>query len=133
MKKPTVPKLKKKLDKIFSLYIRQKYADSKGYCYCITCSRKIDWKYKTDAGHFIERDVSITRYDERNVHPQCKRCNMSANGQQYLHGLYINKKYGKGTADELMRLRWKTHQFATYELEEMIKVYTTALKELEAE
>ncbi len=36
----TITKLKKKLDKIFSEYIRKRDSDYKGYCKCISCSKE---------------------------------------------------------------------------------------------
>ena len=42
--KPTVSKLKKKLDAIFSKYIRLKDADKNGYVKCYTCGVKKYWE-----------------------------------------------------------------------------------------
>ena len=42
----------KKLDKVFSEYIRQKYADSFGMVSCFTCDARKHWKDMQN-GHFI--------------------------------------------------------------------------------
>jgi hypothetical protein len=87
---------KKKADRAFSLYIRQR---DKGKP-CITCG-----EYKEhDAGHFITRNHEATRYHEQNVHGQCLACNRFQGGKQYEHGLAINRRYGKGTAQKLLEL-----------------------------
>ena len=88
-----------KADKYFSMYIRVR--DSKdGICKCITCGT-LDSIKNMDAGHFISRRFEATRYDEKNVHAQCRKCNRFQNGNQYEHGIAIDKKYGEGTSHEL--------------------------------
>ena len=101
MRKSKSKKLaKKKADKYFSEYIRNRDTDHRQLGQCITCS---EWKPKDklDCGHFISRRFQATRYDERNANAQCLKCNRFENGNQYAHGKAIDKKYGKGTADEL--------------------------------
>lgn len=81
MKKLLTPsKLKKKLDKLFSVYIRTKYADSNGYVSCFTCATKKPWK-EMQCGHFVSRLHLSTRYDEGNCRPQCKGCNIFGGGR----------------------------------------------------
>jgi hypothetical protein len=55
-----------------------------------------------DAGHFISRRFEATLFDERNVNLQCIKCNRFENGNQYEHGLRIDKKYGPGTAEKIL-------------------------------
>ena len=132
-KKPTVSKLKKKLDAIFSKYIRLKYAfmmDGELSCTCVTCGRTLPVK-NMQAGHFMSRRHNSTRFDEMNVHPQDMSCNMYNQGCQYEHGLYIDKTYGNGTADSILKKSKELKQFKTFELEEMIKDYTQKVKDLE--
>ena len=43
-KKPTRSKLVKKLDVIFSQYIRLSNSNSRGYCKCVTCGKEGHWK-----------------------------------------------------------------------------------------
>lgn len=93
---------KARADRLFSLYIRQRDADGNGYCRCITCNAIHQWRY-IDAGHFQPRQHESTRYHEKNAHPQDKKCNNKNwnQGEQFLHGRYIDKRYGKGMADKL--------------------------------
>ena len=44
MRKPKRKTLIKKLDTVFSEYIRRKYADKKGIVSCYTCGKKAYWK-----------------------------------------------------------------------------------------
>lgn len=92
---------KKRADRLFSLYIRQRDADGNGYCRCITCGTPHHWR-KVHAGHFIIRGKENTRYNEKNVNSQCVSCNTFKEGMQYEHGKAIDHKYGEGTADFLV-------------------------------
>lgn len=89
-----------KADKYFSLYIR-KLNSVNDYCVCITCGRSFHWK-NIDCGHFISRAFQATRYDEKNVSPQCKHCNRFSQGVQFQFSLAIDKKYGAGMAEKLL-------------------------------
>jgi hypothetical protein len=112
MTKPPLPKLVKKADKLFSLYIRKRdcttYIETEeGISIpagkCITCPKIIAFN-QGDCGHFIKRGCKLTRFDERNANLQCMRCNRFNEGEQYKHGLAIDEKYGPGTTDELLAL-----------------------------
>lgn len=92
---------KRKADKYFSEYIRKRDADYRGLCQCITCGNWKAWK-QMDAGHFINRDREATRYDERNAHGQCRKCNRFQSGNQFEHGKAVDRIHGEGTADELL-------------------------------
>ena len=98
--------LTRRLDKAFSLFIRQRDTDGNGEGVCSTCG-KFGHYSTMDAGHFISRRFTNLRWDERNVHLQCKYCNGYGNGEQFKMARYIDTKYGKGTADLLHELRHK--------------------------
>lgn len=116
-------KLVKKLDKIFSEFIRKREADENGITSCVTCGRRDHWK-NMDAGHFIGRQHMGTRWDERNVHPQCKRCNGFEGGQQYHYGHFLKIKYGDQIIDELEYKGRAITKFNDRDGELMIKLYT---------
>ena len=122
----------KRLDSWFSKYIRLRDADSSGYVRCITCGTRKYWK-EVDAGHFQTRAKYSTRWDERNVNAQCKGCNMVNGGQQYVHGLAIDKKFGEGTADELVILSNQIVKLSTREILDLAEEYKNKFKELEQE
>jgi hypothetical protein len=85
----------------FSKYVRLRDSDSLGVCTCITCGTKKHWK-EMDAGHFISRRYNATRYESKNCHAQCQRCNKYNSGEQYKHALAIDHMYGEGTAGYLL-------------------------------
>jgi len=101
------------LDKWFSLYIRRRDTSIGGAC--CTCGKHITFE-ESDCGHFISRDYIATRWDERNAHAQCRKCNRFQSGKQYEHGLHVDKIHGKGTADILL---WKSKAPANFTDEEI--------------
>ena len=62
------------LDRIFSQYIRNKYADKYGVVECFTCGDKMTIP-ESQCGHFIPRANLGTRWMEANCRPQCIECN----------------------------------------------------------
>ena len=115
-KKLTRSKLVKKLDAIFSQYIRLKDADEFGETTCFTCGKKDHWK-KLQNGHYS------TRWLELNCQVQCAGCNVFRYGEQFLFSKYLDEKYGAGTAEELYYKAKQTIKLADFEIEEMILKY----------
>ena len=101
-------KLVKKLDKIFSQYIRTRVTEG-GWGNCFTCGANRLWK-EVDAGHFMSRGCYSTRWNEKNVQFQCKRCNMRS-GEQYKFAQQLDLTYGEGTADQLVRESKQTSKY----------------------
>tara|TARA_Y100000401_G_C8245839_1_gene185499 strand:+ start:229 stop:633 length:405 start_codon:yes stop_codon:yes gene_type:complete len=122
-------KLIKQLDSIFSKFVRMRDADDSGMATCISCGAVKKWR-EGDAGHFISRGKMSTRYDEQNVHFQCKKCNIFRNGEQYLYSLALDRKYGEGTAERIYLESNKTKKTSIGELRRMIKHYTRKVDEI---
>ncbi len=103
-KKPprkTIPKLEAELWTLFSIAVRVIHSD-KGKCKCVTCNKSIaTFGGGCHAGHFRPRTEKFVKYEFTNVHPQCATCNTFKDGEQYLHGLYIDARYGEGVANKL--------------------------------
>jgi len=125
-RKPSRKTIVKKLDTIFSKYVRLKDADSKGNCICVTCGRSYYWK-EIQAGHFISRKHYSTRWDERNVKPQCYSCNVMRYGEQYKYSKYL----GVELSEDLLSLSYKIVKFSNPELIEMTLTYNKLVQELE--
>ena len=132
--KKTVSKLKKELDKIFSVYIRLREANEYGMCQCITCGKV--GHYKKDGmqnGHFQSRKHLSTRFDEENCQVQCVKCNVYAWGEQYKFSLALDSKYGEGKAQELQFLARTTLKISRVEYEEKISYYKSIVNKLKKE
>jgi len=122
--------LVKKLDKIFSIWVRSKDADHAGMVDCFTCGVTKNWKYEIDAGHFQSRGKYATRWEPLNVKPQCKRCNGFRGGEQYLFSKHLDLMYGDGTAEWLEFESNQSARFTNDELLVKIKHYTELVKSL---
>jgi hypothetical protein len=125
----TISKLKKKLDKLFSEYIRRRNADHLGRVKCFTCGVEKHWK-EQQAGHFQSRSHYSTRWDEVNVQVQCVKCNMYRQGEQYKFGMYLDQRFGDGTAEELEYRAKTIVKLNRVDYEEAIERYKQKIKEL---
>ncbi len=122
----------KKLWKVFSEFIRLRDSDKFGFSKCFTCDFRGEWK-RFDAGHGIGRQHKSTKFDERNVHSQCKRCNGFEGGQQAIYKEEIEKRYGKGTWDALVLKSRQVCKRGQIEIDTMEKYYKEKVKELRIE
>ncbi len=126
----TISKLKKKLDVLFSQYIRRRNADHLGRVKCFTCGVEKHWK-EQQAGHFQSRSHHSTRWDEVNVQVQCVKCNMFRQGEQYKFGLYLDDRFGDGTAEELENRAKTIVKLNRVDYEEAIERYKQKIRELD--
>tara|TARA_R110002020_G_scaffold212120_1_gene418537 strand:+ start:2761 stop:3168 length:408 start_codon:yes stop_codon:yes gene_type:complete len=130
--KQTIPKLKKKLDQIFSLYIRLKNSNDFGVATCFTCG-KLDSYKRLQNGHFQSRKFLATRFDEENCQVQCSGCNIFRYGEQYKFAVNLNAKYGEGTAEELQRKARQTIKISRTDYEDYIGYYKRLVDNLKKE
>ena len=126
----TISKLKKKLDVLFSQYIRRRNANHLGRVKCFTCGVEKHWK-EQQAGHFQSRSHHSTRWDEVNVQVQCVKCNMYRQGEQYKFGMYLDQRFGDGTAEELENRAKTIVKLNRVEYEEAIERYKQKINELD--
>lgn len=117
MKKSARAKAVEAADRYFSMYIRQREADARGNTSCKTCGKEGHWT-EFQCGHFQSRVFYRIRWDERNAACQCGSCNMRS-GQQYLMGLWLNKTFGQGTAEEMIALSIGQSNIKTREIQEI--------------
>ncbi len=101
----TVKELLRTADKWSSLFIRARDSSYGGQARCSTCPNTGHYK-SMDCGHFQKRSIMPLRFNESNCNIQCKSCNSDhrGKGEQYLHGKYIDSRWGEGTADQLIEL-----------------------------
>lgn len=124
-KKPSKSKLVKKLDAVFSIFVRMSNADHKGFCECVTCGRKYHWK-DIQAGHFMSRKHYSTRWDEDNVKPQCRGCNIFNQGEQYRYSVYL----GNELSESLLNKSREIVKFSINDIEELIEYYQGEIKKI---
>ena len=128
----SISKLKKELDKWFSLYIRLRNATNEGLTQCYTCG-KVDHYKRLQCGHFQSRRHHSTRWNEQNCQVQCVKCNMFEQGRQWKFGLEIDHQYGNGTSSELEFLAHTTVKKMRAEYEEDIRYYKAIVENLKKE
>ena len=126
MKHKSLKYYKKRADRLFSLWVRQGGAVD-GVSRCVTCGTPHPWR-SIHCGHFMSRGRESTRYHEKNTGCQCVSCNTFDQGRQFEFGLYIDKRYGAGTAEKLSILSkveckrgWLDYQIIGDELLEKLK------------
>lgn len=138
--------LKKEVNRWCSRYIRLKealeYCKEKGIditqfnriedlpAKCCDCNEVKSWIYM-DAGHYIGRGLgggSGVYFDERNIHAQAKRCNLS-NQNRDEYEKFMLKKYGQDVIDELERLH-RTRFYSLMDLQGLLLFYKGAYEEL---
>ena len=124
-KKKSLVKYKKETWAEFSRYIRMKYADENGMVVCVTCGAVKHYRDQ-QAGHFLDGRRNSVLFDERNVHPQCVKCNMFNGGAKVAYYDYMRGRYGQEVIDELKLLDKQERKFTVIELQEMAKRYKMA-------
>ena len=100
LKRIDLSKLDKILDSWYSKYIRLRDSRDGIHATCVTCGKVDELKYM-DNGHYISRTKRATKYDERNTHVQCKRCNGYLKGNIANYAVYLEERYDFGILQEL--------------------------------
>lgn len=128
MRKTSRKTLVKKLDQVFSLYIRLRYAKNE-IAECYTCGKKDHYK-KLQCGHFMSRKHYATRWDELNCQVQCYSCNVMRYGEQYKFGLKLAKEIDKNLPEKLLAKTRNTVKYSDIDLLEMINLYKERVQNL---
>lgn len=117
----------KKLDRVFSEYIRKR--DCKPTGRCISCGKIITFE-TSDCGHYINRKHMATRFDENNCNAQCRACNRFDEGniQGYRRGLI--EKIGENKTDMLEIKKFNLCHLSVTDLNVLIVYYKNKIKEL---
>lgn len=122
--------LQKKLDEVYSQFIRISHSDSKGTVKCYTCG-KVDHYKKMHNGHYISRRHLSTRWFEKNTKPQCVGCNIFNQGNGPAFSIALIKEYGPNILDELEIKKNNICKMGKFEYELLIQEYTQKLKQID--
>jgi hypothetical protein len=122
---PNVSSLIKKLDLIFSRFIRWRDKWT-----CFTCDKR-GGPGQIQNGHFVSRKHHNVRFDEMNCHAQCVGCNVFKYGNMAEYSYRLLKKYGQKEFDDLIARGRQTKQFTIQELQSLIEYYEAKVNELE--
>ena len=122
----------KKLDRVFSEFIRLRDTMPNGMFRCISCG-KIKPYSQADCGHYHSRTHMSTRFDEENANAECRACNRFCADHLVGYRKNLITKIGENRLDVL---EWRAHQmkkWSDFELKELIKHYQVKVKELKEE
>ena len=111
--------------KPFQAYIRFRDANEA----CISCGLAISEIW--DAGHFYKAELySGLIFDDRNVHKQCRKCNMYFDGNEGMYRESLDRKFGKVWLKKLDAdaIYLKSYKYTREELIEIKKYYQNYLK-----
>ena len=117
--------LVKKLDDIFSLYIRTRDKFTS-----VTSGKRED---VMDCSHVFSRKNYSTRWDEENAFCQTKGENIRNNEYIWPYYKWYQDKYGMKQFEALEKRYNTVKQFKNYELIELAQEYKMKLMELEVE
>lgn len=130
-KKSTRSKLNltKKLDKVFSAYIRLRDAMPSGYFKCISCGQIKPFE-QADCGHFFSRKNMSVRFDEDDCHAECRGCNRFSSDHLIDYQANLIRKIGMQRFELLSAKAHQAKHWSDFELEAMIKHYTAEVKRI---
>lgn len=128
------PNLVKKLDRVFSEYVRLRDSKPFGYKHfkCPTCGRILPFE-QADCSHYFSRKSSSTRFDENNCMAECRYDNRF--NAEHLHKLREALIHRIGEKNFHI-LEWKhnqTKKWSDCEIKELIKYYQSLNKKMLAE
>lgn len=122
-------KLKEKLDRVFSQYIRLRDMLPGNVFQCISCGR-IKPINQADCGHYINRQHMATRFSEVNCNAQCRSCNRFDEGNMSGYRAGLVRKYGETKVVLLESMKNDVRKYTDFEYEALIKHYQFKIKML---
>lgn len=125
------PALIKRLDKIFSEFIRLRDTQPWNFQYgrCISCGRILPWA-KLQCGHYHSRVHMNTRFDEKNCNIECVSCNIFSADHLIGYRKNLIKKIGEKEVDMLDVRAHQSKNYSLFELQILIDYYTKEVKKL---
>ena len=108
-------KLKKDTWSWCSKYVRLKYADYNGYDTCYTCGVVKHYK-EMQAGHGFGGRTNGILFELKVIRPQCAGCNIFKHGNYDVFHTKLEKEYGYGFLQKMLKQKNTTKQFTIQEL-----------------
>ena len=124
--------LVKKLDKVFSAYIRLRDAMPSGCFRCISCGQ-IKRFEQGDCGHYHSRTHMATRWEPDNCHMECRACNRASSDHLIGYRRNLIVKIGLDRINRLEMMARSSKHWMDFELQEKIDYFTQEVKRLSTE
>lgn len=119
-------------DMWFSRYIRLKHSvliSGQIVCTCYTCNTMHTIK-DIENGHWQRRGYKITRFDENNARPQCKKCNYFHSGVPEVFEKNLIRDLGSETVNKLKELSQLTGPDSTIFYLEQAEIFRLKFNEI---
>lgn len=127
----------KNLERTFNKYIRLRdtaipLEGEVATAECISCGKAVIYGTSDcQAGHYVPKTTSATRFSEENVNVQCNRCNRWLRGNIHNYRKGMIDKYGADVEEEIWNQRGKSLKYTKIQLEELIHYYRNLVKDLQ--
>ena len=122
----------KKLDPIYSWYIRLSALNEEGYLFCFTCGLPFTFR-QVDCGHYAGRGNISTRFMEENTQVQCRKCNRFSEGMKDIFAIKLQEKYGEDILQKINDQKNSIKFLSARDLEDKIIYYKSEVKRLKKE
>jgi hypothetical protein len=121
----------KLVDMFYSPCIRLRDSEDGGITtVCYTCGKTIPIN-DAQNGHFVPRAAKPIKYDERNTHAQCYRCNVALKGNLTVYAERMINDYGVDIIAELNHAGAKHFKGSREYYEAMYDMYRERLAEMD--
>lgn len=114
-----------KLDQVTSWLVRTAYP-----MVCPHCNTKLEYK-TAQCGHFVGRAKQSTRFSLKNLVAIDRTCNFYRPEHPYSLGKFLDKVWGKGTADEQILLSNKKLKLSNEDRRRIYDVFKEALNKMD--
>lgn len=100
---------------------------------CVSCGQP--WHVDHQAGHWKKAETySVLRFNEHNIHNQCKGCNLMKDGNVQMYGVEITRRITEEQKQEVERIAAESkkghHKWSKPELIEIREYYKRELEKL---
>ena len=121
----TIGKLKKKLWKLFSLYMKLKYSLDKKNVSCFTCQARLEiGTSNCQLGHWLPKGgYGYHYFTENNCRPQCYRCNIHLSGNTAVFEHNLRRDIGDEAVNKIYETRHISEKRDRIWYEEKIEHY----------
>ena len=127
--KKTIPQLQNTLWPEIALYTKQNHSIDGFNCRCFTCDKAIRIGDRDcQAGHWIPRTYSPTKYEEDNLRPQCSSCNEFHHGKPVEFERRLKLEIGDERVEELKTMSTGSWKWDRGYLIEKIEYYREQIK-----
>src|SRR3990167_10503494 len=119
----------KKLDAIFSKWVRYPAANKQNVVRCYTCGQ-LGEPQNFHCSHYIDRTHKATRWSEINCKAACVKCNTFMEGNKDEFALHLIKDYGEGILETLNKQKWTPVKIDYLQIMALIKEYKEKINAL---